>query len=455
MKRSVIYLIILLSGVLVSFNAQAFDISFIGSSHKILDYQGEKSTGLDKIYVIYDTSQLESILLNDVTASVKAERYSNLGGGYAEELPLRIEGTRAYIDRPEGDMGYIINDGDHPYYFWVVDYAQHYLTLDSAKADESQECENTRIIISGSGAAIHYYSIDGRQCTLSRGITLDYNNLEWSESSEYYNQISVQKEINYISNPVIITPPIYCNTYIHIAGDQFLKQWGQERGIESSLITPNGISCETIAEQTNTPEQDDDGPGLNIISSDTNGMGGSAPADISFKAYTTDAVIHNEWQIASDPDFEYIDYRFNEQNIDYTFDKEGQYYVRYIGSNADGSCETIGETYTISIGASELRIPNAFSPNGDGVNDEWKVGYRSLLTFKCSIFDRYGNEIITFNDPSQGWDGKYKGKTVKPGVYFYVIEATGADGKKYKKGGDINIIKSKKNSGSNGSNITE
>ena len=158
----------------------------------------------------------------------------------------------------------------------------------------------------------------------------------------------------------------------------------------------------------------------------------------------TDAVIHDEWQIASDPDFEYIIYRFNERDLNYTFNDEGQYYVRFVGSNDDGSCEAFGDTYEIGIGASELRIPNAFSPDGDGVNDIWKVGYRSLIEFRCWIFDRNGNQLYYFDRPEDGWDGKYKGKIVGPGVYFYVIEATGADGRKYKQGGDINIIRYRK-----------
>ncbi len=84
------------------------------------------------------------------------------------------------------------------------------------------------------------------------------------------------------------------------------------------------------------------------------------------------------------------------------------------------------------------------------MNDIWKVGYRSLLDFKCWIFDRYGNEIYYFTDPNSGWDGTYRGKKVDPGVYYYVIEATGADDKKYKKGGDINIIRYTRSSSSTG-----
>ena len=48
--------------------------------------------------------------------------------------------------------------------------------------------------------------------------------------------------------------------------------------------------------------------------------------------------------------------------------------------------------------------------------------------------------MCELSDPSQGWDGKYKGKYVKSGTYYYVIQARGADGQKYNLKGDINII---------------
>ena len=76
----------------------------------------------------------------------------------------------------------------------------------------------------------------------------------------------------------------------------------------------------------------------------------------------------------------------------------------------------------------------------EGINDEWKISYRSIISFKCWIFNRYGVEMCHFEDPEAGWDGRYGGKLVKPGVYYYVIEAEGADGKKYKLSGDINIL---------------
>lgn len=432
----------------VSLNSvSALTFTFDGMQEPVITITPERSTGLDKLFVAYDISQISRMSIGETKGDVEVSKYSNLGGGYAIPVPVRKEGNEVILDNPEGDMGYIITDSGTSTYIWLTNYLPHKLELTSASPASEQECENTRIDVIGSGDAIYYYTIDGRAVELSREIDVDYLNLEWDESSESFRQKEFSKTLDHLSNTIVITPPLYCNSKVNISGDRFLKEWGKGVTVESGLVYATGIAVQTSAEQTNKPDDEDGDNASNIIRSDTQGMGGSAPVDIEFKAYTTDAVIHNEWQIASDAGFDYIDYRFNTQNLDYSFMDEGTYYVRFVGSNSDGTCETYGDTYTIGVGASELRIPNAFTPNGDGVNDEWKVAYRSLTRFSCTIFDRYGNELFRFTDPSIGWDGKYKGKEVSPGVYFYVIEAEGADGKKYKKGGDINIIKSKKYSG--------
>ncbi len=58
--------------------------------------------------------------------------------------------------------------------------------------------------------------------------------------------------------------------------------------------------------------------------------------------------------------------------------------------------------------------------------------------------------MCSFTNPAEGWDGRYKGKTVPTGVYFYVIKATGADGKEYKLSGDINILHKGRSTGTSG-----
>ena len=130
--------------------------------------------------------------------------------------------------------------------------------------------------------------------------------------------------------------------------------------------------------------------------------------------------------------------------------------MRFISDNADGTCPFESQTYEIFIGESKFDIPNAFSPGtSPGVNDEWKVSYKSIVSYKCTIFNRWGKKLFESDDPSVGWDGKTGGKVVPPGVYFYVIKAVGADGVKYDKAGDINIIGFKNNSNNSSNQETE
>ena len=97
-----------------------------------------------------------------------------------------------------------------------------------------------------------------------------------------------------------------------------------------------------------------------------------------------------------------------------------------------------------------MKCPNAFSPgSSEGINDEWKVSYKSIISFECHIFNRWGVKVATLKNPEEGWNGKYNGKFVPAGVYYYVINAKGADGKTYKLKGDINIINFKKNNTGN------
>ena len=76
-----------------------------------------------------------------------------------------------------------------------------------------------------------------------------------------------------------------------------------------------------------------------------------------------------------------------------------------------------------------LAIPNAFTPNNDGTNDEFKIlnfTDEKLVEFK--VFNRWGTVVYHSNDPKRGWDGTFKGKTQPTGVYGYVIRIAYNDG---------------------------
>jgi gliding motility-associated-like protein len=173
------------------------------------------------------------------------------------------------------------------------------------------------------------------------------------------------------------------------------------------------------------------------------GVGYSAPTELSFAAkVNTPVVAFFRWNIINTATRENLRVE-NSENFNFTFYTAGKYAVTLEVKDRSNTCEKT-DSILVDIGDSYLSIPNAFSPGASpGVNDEFRVAYKSLVTFKAWIFNRWGVELFQWDDPAKGWDGKKGGRYVPPGVYFYVIEARGSDGRRYKEKGSINIIRPK------------
>lgn len=415
-------------------------ISFSGASREVITVTPESSTGLDALYVIDGLSGVSASYTASSDSRVTWYRYSNLGGGYAEEIQGVTRSGRVYTLAltGTGDMGYIIEEGTRRTYFWIVDYSGHEFQLSSLDIPAEQECDVTTLIPTGSGDKIMYYTITGIPKELDREITLSYTSLEFSSDDENYLPKTMTQSMVYLPSTIYAQAPL-CNTEFTLSGDRFQQQWGIAQEAVSPSFETNAVEAETWAEQV---ERDND----NEKKEEGSSMGGSAPVEITFTAVSTDAAIFKEWQMSYDQEFSDITSRYNEDSFTHTFTENGTTYVRFMASNAAGSCDYYGETYEVFIGESRLDCPNAFSPGAsEGVNDLWKVSYKSIISFECHIFNRWGVKLASLSDPSQGWDGKYNGKIVPSGVYYYVIKATGSDGKQYNLGGDINVIKSKGN----------
>lgn len=256
---------------------------------------------------------------------------------------------------------------------------------------------------------------------------------------DYSQSQTFQTETVYDFSSSIQVPSPLCNTDFTVTGDQILNYWGLSQTASTEEYITSAIGATATAEQTyreDATNEDDRHP--------TDYLGGSAPAEIEFKAYVTDAVTHIEWEFSDKEDFSNTIARYNDETLWYTFRDEGVTYVRLVASNSTATCQAYSETFTINIGEPRLEAPNVFSPGtSPGVNDEWKVAYKSIVSFKCWIFNKWGVQMFYFDSPDQGWDGKYRGKYVDPGVYYYVIEAKGANNKKMKLKGHINILRPK------------
>ena len=94
-------------------------------------------------------------------------------------------------------------------------------------------------------------------------------------------------------------------------------------------------------------------------------------------------------------------------------------------------------------------IPNAFSPNGDNINDKFTVfGDAEIIeeVQKFRIFDRWGelvyeDENFPPNDLDFGWDGSFNGKIMNPAVFVYFAEVRFLDGSVKQLKGDVTLTK--------------
>lgn len=108
----------------------------------------------------------------------------------------------------------------------------------------------------------------------------------------------------------------------------------------------------------------------------------------------------------------------------------------------DHSCVTTDTLRVLVLKKPGHYLPNAFTPNGDGLNETvipYLVGMKSLKDF--SIFDRWGNLVFHTQQENKGWDGKYKGVDQPVGVYIWILKFVNLDDKIVTEKGTITIVR--------------
>ncbi|MES2773214.1 MAG: PKD domain-containing protein [Bacteroidota bacterium] len=95
--------------------------------------------------------------------------------------------------------------------------------------------------------------------------------------------------------------------------------------------------------------------------------------------------------------------------------------VYYLTAIGDGNC-TATDSLLVKV-LKPLKIPNAFSPNGDNINDRWDIpNLADYPGARVTIFNRYGSPVYTVTGYSKSWDGTINGKALPVGVYYYIID---------------------------------
>ena len=190
-----------------------------------------------------------------------------------------------------------------------------------------------------------------------------------------------------------------------------------------------------------------DSTGVLIIKHTSESFTEQAPLTIRFKANpenTAGYTMNYQWSIINtkDPSFNIVNYT---EEFEQTFTRAGEFNVKllYTYTDTDGKQKSEQtDSIKFTIKESKLDFPNAFSPNGDRLNEKYKAKVcQSIVEFRATIYNRWGQKLYSWTDPYDGWDGTFNGKPVKQGVYYVNVVAKGADGYEYHIRRDVNLLR--------------
>jgi gliding motility-associated-like protein len=131
------------------------------------------------------------------------------------------------------------------------------------------------------------------------------------------------------------------------------------------------------------------------------------------------------------------------QNPTYLFPEDtGNYVVTLTVVDVNGCTATVSNVATV-LGEFGIYVPNAFTPDGDGINDGFFPNGFGITQddYTFMIFDRWGEIIYESHKTFEPWDGTYKGKLVQNGVYVWKLKFKDINGKSHNRIGRVTIVR--------------
>lgn len=107
-----------------------------------------------------------------------------------------------------------------------------------------------------------------------------------------------------------------------------------------------------------------------------------------------------------------------------------------------GSCQSPLAKIIVKVVDQYFSVPNAFSPNGDGLNDVFKViNPLRVTSFTLSVFNRFGQKVFETTDINRGWDGTFLGKLQPVGIYLWIVQISEAGKDPYSNRGVVMMVR--------------
>jgi len=353
------------------------------------------------------------------------------------------EGNSSYITDVQDGYGYFVGFPTEglQHYVWIIDYSRYiprFFNLKTVKA--ADECISLKIIADVETEQLIYYLPDSTDYKeLTRIYHLQYDTQLWKEDDRQF--ILEEKNMEWpglISDTAVISAPLI-NTYFTLTGDQFAEYFGIPQAIRSDEY--QAIAVEVHYTVETTKEHAD-----NEMHHAEDALGGSAPIEYTFTAYANEPVAaFYHWEISRrDSISGQTNWGTQSYNriFRYNFEEDGFYRVELKVTDPQSICVDTTIFFNVIIDNTVIKIPNAFSPGSSiGVNDELKISFTSVVTFKASVYNRWGNLLFQWSDPTRGWDGRVNGKFVPTGVYYVIVEYKDSTGRNRTMSRAVNVLR--------------
>ena len=335
-------------------------------------------------------------------------------------LPDTISPVASGVDYlyAEHGEGYMIKLGELREVFWVFDYDS--LRADITTIDAILSCTETELQLDGIIPQMQYTNLQGKRCTYPRQCRVSYMDAMWSNESEAWVDSLAQQEADFRETIVVGASPVATDFTISDPLAALLEL--TEDSLRSPVYSPMALKANPLAIVTTRGKEGEPSNEVERPIDPSELIRRSAPLIITFRANALNADYY-QWNIYRGSD---RILQRNEAQHQYTFTEPGNYRA-VVGMSNSHDCQLDSVEFLISVSESMLTVPNVFTPNGDGMNDEFRVVYRSIKEFHCWVYNRWGHKVYEWTDPAKGWDGTIGGKPAAEGAYYYVIRALGTD----------------------------
>lgn len=128
------------------------------------------------------------------------------------------------------------------------------------------------------------------------------------------------------------------------------------------------------------------------------------------------------------------------KNPSYAFTDAGYYNVTLTVFNRGGCTDS----HSAELCVQDIRpvfVADAFTPNGDGINDVLHVKTQGVKELNFRIYDRWGNLVFESNHVDDGWDGTIRGRNANPGVYIYVVQSKNINNERGTQQGNVTLVR--------------